>query len=91
MNETTVKRAVTLGEYIAENACTVRAAAKHFGIGKSTVHKDLAERLPNIDPTLYEKVRTLLDYNLSVRHLRGGEATRKKYAKKHMKKPDTTT
>ena len=91
MNETTVKRAVTLGEYIAENACTVRAAAAHFGLGKSTVHKDLADRLPIIDPALYEKVRILLDYNLSVRHLRGGEATRKKYAKQHRTKTDTTT
>ncbi len=90
MNETTVKRAVTLGEYIAENACTVRAAAAKFGLGKSTVHKDIAERLPIIDPALYDKVRVLLDYNLSVRHLRGGEATRKKYAQKKRSEPEET-
>ncbi len=71
-------RAVELGRYITENACTVRDAAKHFSLGKSTVHKDVTEHLKKIDRELYEKVRKVLDYNLSVRHLRGGEATRLK-------------
>ena len=75
-------RAVELGKYIVENACTVRAAAAHFELGKSTVHKDVTERLEKIEPELYEHVRKVLDYNLSVRHLRGGEATRTKCAKK---------
>lgn len=75
------KRAIELAEYIIENACTVRAAAAEFDLGKSTVHKDVTERLADIDPALCDKVRKILDYNLSVRHLRGGEATRVKCAK----------
>ena len=70
-------RAVELGNYIIQNACTVRAAAAHFDLGKSTVHKDVTERLKYTDPELCARVRVILDYNLSVRHLRGGEATRK--------------
>ncbi len=82
-------RAVELGKYIVENACTVRAAAAHFDIGKSTVHKDVTERLEKIDPELFDSVRKVLDYNLSVRHLRGGEATRARCAenKKHSQRP----
>ena len=71
-------RAVMLGQYITEKECTVRDAAKHFTLGKSTVHKDVTERLKVIDPELCERVRKVLDYNLSVRHLRGGEATKQK-------------
>ncbi len=84
-------RAVELGKYIVENACTVRAAAAHFDIGKSTVHKDVTERLEKIDPELFDSVRKVLDYNLSVRHLRGGEATRARCAenKKHSQRPQT--
>lgn len=78
----TNSRAVMLGQYITENACTVRAAAKRFSLGKSTVHKDVTEHLKHVDFDLYEKVRKVLDYNLSVRHLRGGEATRLKSRKK---------
>ncbi len=81
MNDLKTKRAVKLGEYIATNACTVRAAAEFFDIGKSTVHKDVTERLPKVEPELYERVRRILDYNLSVRHIRGGEATKLKCAK----------
>lgn len=81
MNDLKTKRAVKLGEYIAANACTVRAAAEFFDIGKSTVHKDITERLPKVEPELYERVRRILDYNLSVRHIRGGEATKLKCAK----------
>ena len=73
-------RAVELGKYIAQTGCTVRDAAKHFQIGKSTVHKDVTERLPKLDPELHDCVRRILDYNLSVRHLRGGEATKQKCA-----------
>ncbi len=81
MNDVKTKRAVKLGEYIAANACTVRAAAEFFDLGKSTVHKDVTERLPKVEPELYERVRRILDYNLSVRHIRGGEATKLKCAK----------
>ncbi len=81
MNDLKTKRAVKLGEYIAANACTVRAAAEFFDIGKSTVHKDVTERLPKVEPELYERVRRILDYNLSVRHIRGGEATKLKCSK----------
>lgn len=68
-----------LGEYIVENEATVRSTAQHFGISKSTVHKDVTEILRKNDPMLYESVKTILDKNKEVRHLRGGEATRKKY------------
>ncbi len=78
MNDEMTSLTIALANYIIENACTVRAAAAAYGLGKSTVHKYVTERLFAIDKTLYEKVRTVLDYNLSVRHLRGGEATRKK-------------
>lgn len=76
-------RAVEIGRHIAQTHCTVRDAAGKFGIGKSTVHKDVTEVLPRLDRELYEQVRKILDYNLSVRHLRGGEATKKKCAEKH--------
>lgn len=75
------ERAVELGEYISENRTTVRAAAKKFGISKSTVHKDVAQRLKAIDPQLYRKVKAVLDYNKAQRHIRGGIATRLKYKK----------
>lgn len=75
------ERAVELGEYISENRTTVRAAAKKFGISKSTVHKDVAQRLKTIDPQLYRKVKAVLDYNKAQRHIRGGIATRLKYKK----------
>lgn len=67
------------GEYIAKTGCTVRACASRFGISKSTVHKDVTERLCAIDPSLFEKVQKVLDKNLSERHLRGGNATKKMY------------
>ena len=65
--------------YIIENKATVRAAAAKFGISKSTVHKDLTERLPHLNPALYQQVRHLLDLNKAERHIRGGLATRRKY------------
>lgn len=73
------ERACDLAAYIIENKATVRAAAAQFGISKSTVHKDLTERLPHVNPGLYKQVRLLLDINKAERHIRGGLATRKKY------------
>jgi putative DeoR family transcriptional regulator (stage III sporulation protein D) len=62
-----------------ETGATVRAAARHFGVSKSTVHKDLSFRLPRINPLLYQQVRKILDLNKQERHIRGGMATRRKY------------
>ena len=74
------ERAVMLGRYIIENRTTVRAAAKKFGISKSTVHKDVSERLRSVDPVLYAQVKDILEINKQERHIRGGLATKKKYA-----------
>lgn len=74
-------RAIALGEYIMKTGATVRAAAKTFGISKSTVHKDVTERLEEIDYNLYLKVRDVLEKNKEERHIRGGEATKAKYKK----------
>lgn len=73
------ERACALAAYIIENRATVRAAAKKFGISKSTVHKDLQDRLPGINQALYTQVKEVLDENRAERHIRGGIATRKKY------------
>ena len=73
------ERAQELALYIIENKATVRAAAQKFGISKSTVHKDLSERLPVINRALYQQVKAVLDENKAKRHIRGGIATRKKY------------
>lgn len=72
-------RAVILGEYILETGATVRAAAKVFKISKSTVHKDVTERLCHTNPQLYREVRQVLQKNKQERHIRGGLATRRKY------------
>jgi putative DeoR family transcriptional regulator (stage III sporulation protein D) len=74
------KRAVKVARHILQTSDTVRRTAEVFGISKSTVHKDVAERLPRISKELAEEVRSILDRNKAERHLRGGEATRKKYA-----------
>ena len=74
-------RIIKCAEYIVETGCTVRACSAHFGISKSTVHKDVAERLKYIDEELFESVREVLDKNLSERHVRGGYATKQKYEK----------
>ena len=79
MPERIEKRACDLAVYLIETGATVRAAALHFGISKSTVHKDLSSRLPRIDPILYRQVRQILDLNKQERHIRGGLATRRKY------------
>ena len=73
------ERAKKCAEYIVATGCTVRACSAHFSIRKSTVHKDVSERLKYIDEDLYERTRQVLDLNLSERHIRGGIATKKKY------------
>ena len=79
MTEDLLTRARELAVYIIETRTTIRQAAKHFGLSKSTVHKDLAERLPAANLALYAAVREILDENNAERHIRGGLATRKKY------------
>ena len=73
------ERACDLAVYLIEKKATVRAAAKKFGISKSTVHKDVSERLPQINPKLAAAVRRILDVNKAERHIRGGQATYRKY------------
>jgi len=73
------ERACALADYIIENRATVRAAAVQFGVSKSTVHKDLQDRLPSLNQSLYRQVKEVLDENKAERHIRGGIATRKKY------------
>ena len=73
------ERAAMLGEYIIENGATVRSTAKKFGVSKSTVHKDVSQRLKTLNPALYREVRRVLDINKSERHIRGGIATKNKY------------
>ena len=73
------ERAVEIANYILENNATVRKTAKQFGVSKSTVHKDVTERLQQINPTLAAAARKVLDTNKSERHIRGGLATREKY------------
>lgn len=73
------ERAVKLAQYIIENGATVRTAADQFGVSKSTVHKDLSERLPSFNRSLYLQVKAVLEENKAQRHIRGGIATRKKY------------
>lgn len=75
------ERVIRCAEYIVETGCTVRACSAHFSISKSTVHKDVSERLRLLDVDLYERVREVLNLNLSERHIRGGIATRDKYKK----------
>ena len=75
------ERAIEIGMYIIDSNATVRQTAKKFGVSKSTVHKDVSERLENINPTLAGEVRKVLDVNKAERHIRGGMATKKKYMK----------
>jgi len=79
MKDNMEQRACDLAVYIIENQATVRAAAKYFGVSKSTVHKDLSERLPQYNKALYQQVKEILEKNKAERHIRGGLATRKKY------------
>ena len=79
MTDTIDERARELGLYVLETGATVRAAAERFGVSKSTVHKDLTERLEQADRPLWLQIRAILDKNKAERHLRGGEATRKRW------------
>lgn len=79
MKQSLEKRACELAVYMIETGATVRAAARHFGISKSTVHKDLTQRLKQYNPGLYSQVREILEVNKRERHIRGGMATRRKY------------
>ena len=79
MKEYIEERAIEIANYIIENNATVRPAAKNFGISKSTVHKDISERMLTINPAIARDVRKVLDVNKSERHIRGGLATREKY------------
>ncbi len=83
MKEYIERRAVEIAVYIVEHNATVRQTAKQFGISKSTVHKDVTDRLIQIDPTLARDARKVLDTNKSERHIRGGMATREKYLHQH--------
>ena len=79
-------RVIKCAEYIVETGCTVRGCSAHFSVSKSTVHKDVSERLRYLDADLYERVRKVLNLNLSERHIRGGNATKEKYEEKRKKK-----
>ena len=82
MADTIEQRACELAVYIIETGATVRTAAQHFGISKSTVHKDISQRLPQYNKALYLQARNILDNNKAQRHIRGGIATRNKYLHK---------
>ncbi len=75
------ERATNIAAYIIENNATVRQTAKKFGVSKSTVHKDITERLTILNPAMAQSVRKVLDKNKSERHIRGGEATKNKYSR----------
>lgn len=79
MQEYIRRRVLEISAYVIETSATVRQAARVFGVSKSTVHKDLTERLPRVNPQMAKQVRLVLDINKAERHLRGGNATRKKY------------
>ena len=78
-NYTIEERCVILAEYLVHHRATVRSVAAHFGISKSTVHKDITQILKCVDWDLYQRAKAILEINKQERHLRGGEATRKKY------------
>ena len=82
LNDSMEARACDLAVYIIENRTTIRAAAKKFGISKSTVHKDLSERLRHVNKPLYLSVKEVLNINKAERHIRGGIATKNKYSQK---------
>ena len=82
MQEYIHKRVLQISNYIIESGATVRQTAQVFGVSKSTVHKDMTERLPEINEIIAARVRDILDINKAERHIRGGEATKNKYAQK---------
>lgn len=79
MKKTVSNRATAIGNYIVNSNATVRRAAQKFGISKSTVHKDVSERLKEVNPSLYKSVKDILNQNKAQRHLRGGNATKIKF------------
>lgn len=81
MKDYIVNRVFSIANSIIDNGLTVREAAKRFNVSKSTVHSDVTLRLEELDKELYEEIRQVLDFNFAMRHLRGGESTRKKYIK----------
>ena len=85
MRDDLERRARELAVYLIERRTTIRDAAKHFSVSKSTVHKDLSERLREIDRSLYVQVKEILEQNTAERHLRGGDATKRKYQKQRAK------
>ena len=85
MRDDLERRARELAVYLIERRTTIRDAAKHFSVSKSTVHKDLSERLREIDRSLYVQVKEILEQNKAERHLRGGDATKRKYQKHRAK------
>ena len=85
MRDDLERRARELAVYLIERRTTIRDAAKHFSVSKSTVHKDLSERLKEIDRSLYVQVKEILELNKAERHLRGGDATKRKYQKQRAK------
>lgn len=82
MHDYIKERTIKIGHYFIESRNTVRSIAKEFGVSKSTVHKDLTERLPEINSDLANQVKEILEYHKSVRHIRGGEATKIKYKRR---------
>lgn len=82
MKDYIIERVTDIAQYVLDNKCTVREAAYVYCISKSTAHKDLSERLPQIDKQTYEKVSKILQGNWNERYIRGGEATKQKYSKK---------
>lgn len=86
MKESVEERAVVLGKYIVDTGATVRVCAKKYGVSKSTVHKDVSDRLKCLDEELYSKVKDVLQINKSERHIRGGLATKRKYLNLNQKK-----
>jgi len=83
MEKRIIDRVIKLGNYMVDTGDTVRELAKVFNISKSTVHKDLSERLLEVDVLLYDKVSEILKYHSSIRHIRGGESTRRKFLEKN--------
>lgn len=90
MHDYIKERTIKIGKHVVKTRKTVRMIAKEFGVSKSTVHKDLTERLPMINPELANEVKGILEYHKSIRHIRGGEATRKKYQQKSAQKNQKT-
>ena len=83
MNKRIISRVIEEGKYMLSTGKTVREMSKIFGISKSTIHKDLRERLLEIDKEMYEKVSNILQYHMDIRHIRGGESTRRKFLEKN--------